>query len=99
LPYPGCCNALVSQVTNATCASQIALLDLFERIEDVFRRLETYINIPMTAGMTEVIVKVMAEVLCILAITTKEINENSTSEFRSGHGLTLLGLLIRQKLF
>ena len=61
---------------------------MLERIEDVFRRLETYINIPMTAGMTEVIVKVMAEVLCILAITTKEIKENSASESRSEHRLT-----------
>ena len=42
----------------------------------------------MTAAMTEVIVKVMAEVLCILAITTREIKESRTSEFRSGDGLT-----------
>jgi hypothetical protein len=62
---------------------------LFERIEEAFRRLETYINTPISVGMTEVIVKVMAEVLYILAITTREINENRASEPRSGHRLTL----------
>lgn len=55
-------------------------IDLFERIENVFRRLETYIEVPPTAGMTDVIVKVMVEVLRILAIATKEIKQNRASE-------------------
>jgi hypothetical protein len=59
---------------------------LFERIENIFKRLEIYINIPMTAGMTDVIIIVMAEVLCIVAIATKEINQNPAGElvFRDG---------------
>jgi hypothetical protein len=56
------------------------LIDLFERIENVFRRLEVYIEVPPTAGMTDAIVKVMVEVLRILAIATKEIKQRFASE-------------------
>jgi hypothetical protein len=53
-------------------------------MENVFRRLETWVNIPMNAGMMDAIVKVLIEVLCILAIATKEINQNRASEFIFG---------------
>jgi hypothetical protein len=56
------------------------LITIFERIENVFRRLENYIEYPRTAGMIDVIVKVVVEVLGILAIATKEIKENRASE-------------------
>ena len=56
------------------------LIIIFGRIENVFRRLESYIEYPRTAGMLDAIVKVMIEVLCILAIATKEIKENRASE-------------------
>jgi len=57
------------------------LIDLFERIENVFRRLETYIEVPPTAGMTDAIVKVMVEVLRILAIAMKEMQQNRAKKF------------------
>jgi hypothetical protein len=63
---------------------------LFERIEGFFRRLEAYIDVPSTAGMTDTIVKIMAEILFILAIATREINQNKASESTlslSGHGI------------
>ncbi|KAI0293803.1 hypothetical protein BC826DRAFT_370282 [Russula brevipes] len=65
----------------ATSANQEALLELFERIESFFRRLETYIKVPPTSGMVEILVKVMVEVLSILAIATKEINQNGAKTF------------------
>jgi hypothetical protein len=49
-------------------------------MENVFRRLETCVNIPMNAGMMNAIVNVLTEVICILAIATKEINQNRASE-------------------
>ena len=64
----------------AVSASRDALVDLFERIEGFFRRLETYVEVPLTAGMTDIIVKIMAEVLCVLAIATKEIKQSKASE-------------------
>jgi hypothetical protein len=77
---PSHCNVVIFQAASAVSASQSALADLFERIENVFRRLETYIEVPPTTGMMDSIVKVMAEVLCILAIATKEIKQNRTSQ-------------------
>ena len=53
---------------------------VFERIENFFRRLETYVELPPTAGMTDIIVKIMAEVLSILSIVTKEVKQSRTSE-------------------
>ncbi|KAI0287884.1 hypothetical protein BC826DRAFT_1178184 [Russula brevipes] len=62
----------------AASASEDALFALFERIETFFRRLETYIELPRTAGMMEIIVKVMAEVLIILGLATREIKQGKT---------------------
>jgi len=49
-------------------------------MENFFRRLEAYIDVPQTPNMADIIVKVMIEVLFILSIATKELNQNSTSE-------------------
>ncbi|KAF8485996.1 hypothetical protein DFH94DRAFT_163923 [Russula ochroleuca] len=62
-------------------AGREALVDLFDRIENIFRRLETYLEIPPTIGMTDAIVKVMVEVLRILAIATNEIKQNRAKKF------------------
>src|SRR6266850_3508150 len=73
-------DVLTPQAVSAVSASRDELLDLFERIENVFRRLEIYIEVPPTKGMADAIVKVMVEVLCILAIVTKEIKQSRASE-------------------
>jgi hypothetical protein len=49
-------------------------------MENFFRRLEAYIGVPQTPNMADIIVKVMIEVLFILSIATKELNQNSASE-------------------
>ena len=61
-------------------AAQDALIDIFERIENFFKRLETYTEVPPTEAMTDIIVKIMVEVLNIFAIATKEIRQGRTSE-------------------
>ena len=81
---------LISQATQGIRAGRGVLLDLFERIENIFRRLETYIDVPPTPGMMDVIVKVMVEVLCILGIATKEIKQNRASELIIGNRSRLL---------
>jgi hypothetical protein len=78
-----------SQAASAVSAGRGDLLDLFDRIENVFRRLEIYIEVPPTIGMTDAIVKVMVEVLCILAIVTKEIKQSRASESIPGYWSTL----------
>ncbi|KAH9983395.1 hypothetical protein BJV74DRAFT_622140 [Russula compacta] len=71
---------LLSAAT-AVSADQDALANVFDRIENFFRRLETYIELPATARMTEVIVKIMIEVLSILAIATKMIKQSRAKRY------------------
>ncbi|KAH9165986.1 hypothetical protein EDB89DRAFT_2076339 [Lactarius sanguifluus] len=61
--------------------SQGALADVFERVENFFKRLETYTEVTPTAAMTDIIVKIMVEVLGILAISTKEIRQGRTKKY------------------
>jgi hypothetical protein len=48
-------------------------------MESFFMRLEKYIHFRPTVAMTDVIVKVMAEVISTLGIVTKEIKQGTTS--------------------
>lgn len=61
-------------------AGQDALVDLFARIEQSFQRLVTYTEFCPTAVMTEIIVKIIVEVLLILGIVTKEVGQGRTSK-------------------
>jgi hypothetical protein len=61
------------------------LVDIFVRIESFFKRLESYTEVPPTDAMTNVTVKIMTEVLSILAIATKEIKEGQSSELIDIH--------------
>ncbi|KAH8979076.1 hypothetical protein EDB92DRAFT_2074122, partial [Lactarius akahatsu] len=57
-------------------ASQDTLIDLFERIENFFKRLESYTAVRPTDVMTDMIIKIMIEVLNIFAIATKEMKQS-----------------------
>ncbi|KAI0299219.1 hypothetical protein BC826DRAFT_996070, partial [Russula brevipes] len=72
---------ILLSAAHAVSASQDALADVFDRIENFFRRMETYIEVPPTAGMMDIIIKIMAEVLSILAIVTKEIKQGRAKKF------------------
>ena len=54
-------------------------MDLFGSIENFFKRLESHTAVPPTGTMTEIIVKIMVEVLGIFAIATKEIRQGRAS--------------------
>ncbi|KAH9178021.1 hypothetical protein EDB89DRAFT_2239740 [Lactarius sanguifluus] len=62
-------------------ASHDILVDIFERIEGFFKRLEVYTEVRQTAAMTDVIVKIMVEVLSILAIAKQEIKHGRAKKF------------------
>src|ERR1700761_9606485 len=78
-PITHCSDTLASQAAKDVSESQDALVEIFERVENFFKRLETYIEVPPTAAMTDIIVKIMVEVLNIFAISTKEIKQGRTS--------------------
>jgi hypothetical protein len=73
-------NTYGSQAAKDVRASHETLLDIFGRIEMFFRRLEMYTEVPLTTEMTDVIIEIMAEVLSVLGIATKEIKQGRTSE-------------------
>jgi hypothetical protein len=64
-----------SQAVSDVRASHSTVIDIFGRMESFFLRLETYIEVQPTAEMRDIIIKIMVEVLSILAIVTKEINQ------------------------
>ena len=61
-------------------SSYEALVDIFECVENFLRRLKTYTDIPPTPAMTEILIKIMAELLSVLALATKQINQGRLSE-------------------
>lgn len=73
-------NTGVCQAAIDADASQDVLVDIFVRIECFFKRLESYTEVPPTDAMADVIVKIMIEVLSILAIATKDIKQGRSSE-------------------
>ena len=56
------------------------LINLFERIHFFLQRLDSYTGIPLTPGFTELLGKIMAQTLSILALSTKVMTERRMSE-------------------
>ena len=61
-------------------ASYEALISLFERVQFFLQRLNRYTTIPLTSDMTLLLGKIMAQVLSVLALSTKEMKERRISE-------------------
>jgi hypothetical protein len=70
----------VTQSAKDVRASQDTVLDILERIEMFFRRLEVYTEVELTPEMMDMMVQITVEVLSILGIATKEIKQGRTSE-------------------
>jgi hypothetical protein len=62
-------------------ASYQVLLELFERIQLFLQRLKNYTAVPvqLNPDLTEFFGRVMAQVLCILALSTKVMRERRIS--------------------
>jgi len=56
-----------------------ALVDIFECVENITRRLKIYTEVRPTPTMTEMMVKIMVELLIVLALATKQINQGRLS--------------------
>ncbi|KAH9177270.1 hypothetical protein EDB89DRAFT_1528228 [Lactarius sanguifluus] len=62
-------------------ASHDALVDLFERIQFFLKRLGVHTRISPTKDMVDILVKIMAEVIGILSIATKEMQRSKTKMY------------------
>ena len=61
-------------------ASYDALIDLFECVGNFLNRLRVYTEIPFSPLMSGVIIKIMAEVLSVLSLATKQIKQGRFSK-------------------
>ena len=77
--YP--CDIQVSQAFKGVSADLDALVDLLESVEHFLKRLDIYTKVPPTPALTEIVVKIIVELLSTLALVTKQIRQGRPSEF------------------
>jgi hypothetical protein len=70
----------VRQAASGVTSSYDALMDLFESLGNFLKRLEVYTTIPPTPMMMDLIVKIIVELLSVLALATKQIKQGRFSE-------------------
>ena len=61
-------------------ASYDALVDLFESFEAFLRRLDIYTKIPSTTAMTQIIVKILIELLSTISFAIQQAKQGRLSE-------------------
>ncbi|KAH9039125.1 hypothetical protein EDB85DRAFT_2141372 [Lactarius pseudohatsudake] len=78
---------IFSSAIKDVSASYDALVDLFESAENFLRRLDIYTKTPPTTAMTEIIVKILVELLSTLALATQQVKQGRLKKF----GMKLFG--------
>jgi hypothetical protein len=68
------------QAVSGVTSSYDAVLELFECLGNFLKRLEIYLTIPPTTMMTDSIIKIMVELLSVLALATKQIRQGRFSK-------------------
>lgn len=71
----------VPQAVKDIGASYDALVELFASFETFLGRLSIYTEIPSTPSLTDVLVKIIVELLSTLALATKQVKQGRFSEF------------------
>ena len=75
-----------------------ALVDIFKCVENSLRRFKIYIENPLTPALSEIVIKIMVELLSVLALATKQINQGrfSMSVLAYNHSWLTCGREIRK---
>ncbi|KAI0249042.1 hypothetical protein BJV78DRAFT_728446 [Lactifluus subvellereus] len=73
--------AVLLGVAKDVVASHGMLVRLFERMQYFLERLNIYTGIPLTTKMTELLGKIMGQLLSILALSTKEMTQRRIKKF------------------
>ena len=69
------------QAASGITSSYDAVLDLFECLGIFLKHLEIYTTIPSTPVLVNIMLKIMVELLLVLALATKQIKQGRFSEF------------------
>jgi hypothetical protein len=81
IPFPYPCDIRVPQAVKDISTSYDALVDLFASFENFLSRLGIYTEIPLTTAVTNVLVKIIVELISTLALATKQVKQGRFSEF------------------
>ena len=57
------------------------MVDLFESFGNFLSRLSIYAEIPPTPAVTDILVKIIVELIATLALATKQVKQGRFSEF------------------
>jgi len=90
--YPACCMCLylldthscdiqVFQAAKGVESSYDTVIDLLESIESFLRRIDIYTQIPHTTTLDKMVLKIIMELLSTLALATKELKQERSSEY------------------
>ena len=71
----------VTQAVKDISASYDALVDLFASSENFLDRLSIYTRVVPTPALTNVLVKIITELLSMLALATKQVKQGRFTEF------------------
>jgi hypothetical protein len=74
-------------VAEGVSTSYDALLELFECIGNFLKRLEIYTNISLSPLMMEIIAKIMAKLIYVLALAKKQIGQGQLSKLLLNVGM------------
>jgi len=69
----------ICQMAKYMRESYDTLVDIFECIENFLSRLKVYMEIKPTPAMIETMIKIMIEMLAVLALTTKQMSQGRLS--------------------
>jgi hypothetical protein len=76
--YPS--DVQIYQAIKDVSSTYNALVDLLESIEHFLSRLQIYTELPPTAAMGNIVVKIMVELLYTIALVTKQIKQSRPCE-------------------
>ena len=71
----------ILQAASGVSSSYDALVDLFECLGNFLKRLRIYTDLPLTPSTTEISLKIMVELLSVLALATKQIKQGRFSKW------------------
>ena len=71
----------IHQAANGVSSSYDALVDLFECVGNFLKRLRIYTDVAMSPSMTEIIIKIMVELISVFALATKQIKQGRFSKW------------------
>jgi hypothetical protein len=72
---------LTYQAADGVSSSYDALVDLFECVGNFLKRLRIYTDVPISPSMTDIIVKIMVELLSVFSLATKQIKQGRFSKW------------------